>query len=172
MEENNIFEEFEKFWILYPKKVWKKPCFVKFKRIPKKEYKNLFNWLDLYIKKWEKEKTQKRHIPNPLTFLNQERYYDEIYIDERKKDINIRNIKIIKEEEKEKKEIKKTKDEIITFFKKMKKTHQEILKNKTKIEIIIKFPKTWEKEKIRLYYYRARMNFFINEEIKKQKVNT
>ena len=42
--------------------------------------------MDLYCEKWKLEETPKQFIPNPLTFLNQERYYDEIIVDESKKD--------------------------------------------------------------------------------------
>jgi hypothetical protein len=102
---NSIFENFEKFWTKYPKKVWKKTAFQKFKNV--KDFKNLFEWLDQYIKKRELEWTRQEHILNPATFLNQERYYDEIIIDPSKK---IKN-KEIAEKQKEIKEIEQKENE-------------------------------------------------------------
>lgn len=115
--EKTIYENFEIFWEKYPKKVWKKPCQTKFKYI--KDFKNLFLWLELYCKKWEIEGTLKQHIPNPLTFLNQERYYDEIIIDESKKEKNKKLLQEIKEEKKEQEEIRNAKEkrkELIIYY--------------------------------------------------------
>lgn len=75
------FEEtaFNQFWNAYPKKVNKKGCFTSFKRI-----KNLKNELPLILdaverfknsKQWQKDNGQ--FIPNPQTFINQERWKDE-----------------------------------------------------------------------------------------------
>lgn len=114
---NSIYENFEIFWKKYPKKVWKKPCQTKFKYI--KDFKNLFLWLDLYCKKWEIEGTLQQHIPNPLTFLNQERYYDEIIIDESKKEKNKKLLQEIKEEKKEQEEIRNAQEkrkELIIYY--------------------------------------------------------
>ena len=83
IENLSLEQKFESFWLKYPKKVWKKNTYKKFIKI--KDFKNLFLWLEEYIKLWEIEWTPRQYIPNPETFLNQERYYDEIIIDTSKK---------------------------------------------------------------------------------------
>ena len=102
IDEMSFEEKFEYFWILYPKKVWKKPSYNKFKKV--KDFKNLFIWLRQYKEKWKIEETPKQYIPNPETFLNQERYYDEIIIYEKRKELNK---KLIQEKKDEKEKIKK-----------------------------------------------------------------
>lgn len=80
------FEEqaFNEFWTLYPKKVNKKGAYTSFKRI-----KGLRNEMPLILSalerfkassQWQKDNGQ--YIPNPQTFINQERWKDE-YIETR-----------------------------------------------------------------------------------------
>jgi len=75
------FEEqaFNEFWKAYPKKVNKKGCFTSFKRI-----KHLKDEMPLIMaalqnfkasKQWQKDNGQ--YIPNPQTFINQERWKDQ-----------------------------------------------------------------------------------------------
>ena len=75
------FEEtaFNQFWNEYPKKVNKKGCYTSFKRI-----KNLKTEMPLIMealknfknsKQWQKDNGQ--YIPNPQTFINQERWKDQ-----------------------------------------------------------------------------------------------
>lgn len=138
IDKMTLEEKFEYFWEIYPKKVWRKPCRVKFKYV--KDFKNLFLWLNLYIDKWKIEETEKKHIPNPLTFLNQERYYDEIIIDYNKKELNKKRAK---EKELEKEEIKKDqewndiKNELIKIYNSYTPDFREKIK-KEAIEIVKK----------------------------------
>lgn len=75
------FEEtaFNKFWSEYPKKVNKKGCFTSFKRIKnlKFEFPLIMEALENFknSKQWQKDNGQ--YIPNPQTFINQERWKDE-----------------------------------------------------------------------------------------------
>ena len=74
---NNIDQNFEIFWKKYPKKIGKKQAFLKFKKI-----KIDFN---LILKSLENHKRTEqwsniKYIPHPTTWLNQERYNDEIEI--------------------------------------------------------------------------------------------
>lgn len=70
---------FNEFWSEYPKKINKKGCYTSFKRI-----KNLKNEMPLIMSALSKlKKTQQwtkdngQFIPNPQTFINQERWKDE-----------------------------------------------------------------------------------------------
>ncbi len=71
---------FEEFWNLYPKKVNKKKAKDKFCKVCKNEeiFKQLMNGLNIQIKSknWLKENGQ--YIPHPTTWLNGERWMDEI----------------------------------------------------------------------------------------------
>jgi len=72
-------QAFNEFWAAYPKKVNKKGCFTSFKRI-----KHLKDEMPLIMaalknfkasKQWQKDNGQ--YIPNPQTFINQERWKDQ-----------------------------------------------------------------------------------------------
>lgn len=70
-------ERFDAFWDLYPSKVGKKPCQeVWRKRGLDKVASEIMAGLALWVEsaKWQKDGGQ--FIPNPLTFLNQERWRD------------------------------------------------------------------------------------------------
>ena len=71
---------FEEFWNLYPKKVNKKKAKDKFCKVCKNEeiFKQLMNGLTIQIqsKDWLKENGQ--YIPHPTTWLNGERWNDEL----------------------------------------------------------------------------------------------
>ena len=140
-------ENFEQFWALYPKKVWKKPTFLKFKKIT--DFNNFETWFKLYLEKWKVEEMPLEFIPNPLTFLNQERYYDEIIIDRTKKEKYKKIIQARKEEKEEIKEIQKTeiqRQKLIDFYNllndfeknKILKESESIIKNQN--------PKLYEKK--------------------------
>lgn len=75
-------EAFDKFWKLYPKKVGKRACEIKFMNLDKKVFGNLFAGLDLYLKSWKKYIVTKNleFIPHPQTWLNQERWTDEVQV--------------------------------------------------------------------------------------------
>lgn len=115
--QKSLQEKFELFWEKYPKKVWKKPTLQKFKKIT--DFKNLFLGLDLYCEKWKIEEKPKEFIPNPLTFLNQERYYDEIIIDESKKDKYkkiLEQKKEIKQQEKQEREATQKRQALVLYY--------------------------------------------------------
>lgn len=71
---------FETFWKTYPKKVAKKKAECIYKRIAisKKIEDSVIQGLQNYINKWNSEKTDIQYIPNPTTWLNQERWKDDI----------------------------------------------------------------------------------------------
>jgi len=77
-EKNTKKRKFQEFWDLYPRKIWKKDCAKKYKY---EEHDKIMQWLSSYILKWKLEWTKKWFIPHPSTWLNQERWSDEIEIE-------------------------------------------------------------------------------------------
>lgn len=76
---NDIAEWFNEFWQKYPRKVSKKDAFLKFKRVcnSKDTFQAIMNGLDKYIGVWN-ARGDTQFIPHPSTWLNQERWNDEI----------------------------------------------------------------------------------------------
>jgi len=77
-------EHFEEFWTRYPTKVKKKPTLEIWKR------KNLDKMIDIILLDLNKRITKdlrwlEGYIPDPTTYLNQERWTDEIQEPEKKK---------------------------------------------------------------------------------------
>jgi len=82
---------FDKFWSMYPKKVWKKAAETKFMLLKEDVFDNLFTWLKQYLKQWDNriKTNNKEFIPAPAAWLHQERWTDEIDIwQEAKSSIN------------------------------------------------------------------------------------
>lgn len=70
-------ERFDKFWKLYPKHAAKPYAWVMFRRakFSDRKYKEIMEALELQIKyKWIGK--WKNYVPNPATWLNQERWND------------------------------------------------------------------------------------------------
>lgn len=72
---NGLFEEF---WKLYPKKRKKSEARKKFMRIKDEEIEKIMSWLNRYLDYWRKKGTEMQYIPDPTTWINQERWNDEI----------------------------------------------------------------------------------------------
>ncbi len=72
-------EQFKQFWLEYPRKVSKLAAQKKFMKIPKENFKLIMSSLEKY-KKTEQWKETK-YIPHPATWLYQERWEDEIIIE-------------------------------------------------------------------------------------------
>jgi hypothetical protein len=78
-KEKDYYEKsFLKFWDLYNKKIDKKKCFAKWKRLKDEEIEKIFKTLPDYIKSTPDITYRK----NPLTYLNSETWEDEIIIHE------------------------------------------------------------------------------------------
>lgn len=73
---------FQRFWDNYPKKVGKVKAEQLYKRKATSEKKEqaILKGLQRYLTKWRAEKTQKQYIPNPTTWLNGERWDDELEV--------------------------------------------------------------------------------------------
>jgi len=80
-EQEQYVEEFERFWSKYPKKVAKGKCKDKFLKLKESEIETILNTIDKYIN--YKPFEDYTH-PNPLTYLNQRRWEDEIPEEEKK----------------------------------------------------------------------------------------
>ncbi|MCP4986583.1 MAG: hypothetical protein GY928_11175 [Colwellia sp.] len=107
--------DFNQFWLAYPKKVGKPDALKKFKTVYKKSDCN-GNFMNLILNAIELQKKSDqwqnpKYIPNPATWLNQERFNDEVVIDENQ-GLNVTQISILEsrrrrlEEEKKQKELK------------------------------------------------------------------
>lgn len=68
---------FDQFWAAYPKKVGRKPCETKWKS---KKLDALANRIlkDISLRKQRDRQWIAGYVPNPLTYLNQERWEDEL----------------------------------------------------------------------------------------------
>lgn len=74
---NPVVSKFEQFWDIYPKKVGKKPCEQKWKA------RKLDNHIEDILEKVKEQlanddKWLRGYAPDPLTYINQERWNDEI----------------------------------------------------------------------------------------------
>lgn len=68
-------ELFNEFWEKYPKKVGKIKAIKKYQT---KKHDEIMKGLEAYLVYWKKQKTELQYIPNPETWLNQERWKDEL----------------------------------------------------------------------------------------------
>lgn len=78
-EEPNKLCAFDRFWEMYPKKTGRKPCQEKWKKL------KLDGHIELILGKLSKQiknddQWVRGFIPNPLTYLNQERWDDEVMV--------------------------------------------------------------------------------------------
>lgn len=77
---------FEDFWNKYPKKVGKGAARVAYqKAIRTAEHSVIVGGLEKYAGKWKEDRTDIQYIPNPSTWLSQERWNDEVQISNRRK---------------------------------------------------------------------------------------
>lgn len=70
-----INNDFDIFWTKYPKKVSKDKCKDKFTKLPPKDIETILNTIDRYI---QYKPFEDYTHPNPMTYLNQNRWKDEI----------------------------------------------------------------------------------------------
>ena len=79
-EESRIVEStftFESFWSVYPKKVGKKEARKKWDKLTQKQQLEVMSKLPTQVER-DYSRRQKIHIPHPTTYLNGERWNDEI----------------------------------------------------------------------------------------------
>lgn len=85
INKNNINKyicDFNSFWSIYPKKVGKKKSEEIYKRkvVSKEIEDSVLEGVRKYVNKWKAEATDIKYIPNPATWLNQERWEDEVVV--------------------------------------------------------------------------------------------
>lgn len=156
-------DEFYIFWDLYPRKISKKNAYNAWKKIPKDVKNTVILWLKEYMIKRDKENTEIQMIPYPASWLNAERYYDEIIIDEAQWFKEKKMFLQKKEEEKIKKE---DQQKIKDLDQKKYKISPVILQTwrfAIKLEIISKFPNIWQSQSKTKFYYNARIRYYINK---------
>ena len=131
--------------------------------------KNFWLWYQSYIEKWKIEETPKKRIINPLNFIREKRFYDEIIIDESKKDKYkkiIQEQKEIKEEEEQKRKAEEKRKNLIKFYNWLTEKQQEDIKKQADEIIQKQNPKLFEKkglfyEKYKKIIIRSILNKFI-----------
>ncbi len=76
---------FQDFYSLYPRKMARKDAERAWNRLTPTQQKECLKALPNYLKYWKIKETQKDYIPYPATFLNQERWTDELDLEPNKK---------------------------------------------------------------------------------------
>lgn len=77
-KDNNTYSnEFERFWDIYPRKVDKKKAFKSFKTCLKRySLEEILSGTEKYANQIKKDRTDKKFIKHPTTFLNNESFID------------------------------------------------------------------------------------------------
>ena len=71
-------ETFELFWKLYPRRVAKKRAEESWRKIAVYKHCDVIEAIKKHARLWKQSGTEKEYIPFPATWLNQERWTDEI----------------------------------------------------------------------------------------------
>lgn len=74
---NNGHVEFESFWTLYPRKIKKQKALETYIKITDK-HEDIMKGLNAYLREWKRKGTEMQYIPHPVTWLNQQRWNDEL----------------------------------------------------------------------------------------------
>lgn len=78
---------FEQFWTLYPKKAGKKPAQASWRKVKREDYQKVLDALARHRKSEQWTKNNGQFIPNATTWLNQERWDDEVSMNSERKEI-------------------------------------------------------------------------------------
>jgi hypothetical protein len=79
-----ITEMFEEFWALYPRKIAKAVARKAFARLSEQQQLDACKAIDDHLAYWKVKETELEFIPHPATWLNQERWEDELVIEPKK----------------------------------------------------------------------------------------
>ena len=80
---------FEKWWILYDKKVGKNDALKKWIKVVRgKEAKTIYEKIMDHTKKYIEEQDQKQYRKNPTTYINQKSWLDEVIVKDKKIDLD------------------------------------------------------------------------------------
>lgn len=80
-------EAFEKFWAMYPKKMGRKPAEASWRKVKPEDYDKVMRALTRHRKSEQWTKNNGQFIPNATTWLNQERWDDEVVGSSERKEI-------------------------------------------------------------------------------------
>ena len=83
-----ITEMFEEFWSLYPRKIAKAVARKAFARLTEQQQLDACKAIDDHLAYWKAKETELEFIPHASTWLNGERYFDEIVIEPKKEKID------------------------------------------------------------------------------------
>jgi hypothetical protein len=72
---------FDEFYKKYPRKMGKKDAQKAWNKLKPEDRQLAIKAIDLHIKYWEHTNTDRAYIPYPATWLNSERFHDEIIIE-------------------------------------------------------------------------------------------
>ena len=62
--------EFEEFWLAYPRKIEKKNCYITWRRLTKKQQKEVIIAAKNYFLAMQREQREEEYIKHPKVFLN------------------------------------------------------------------------------------------------------
>ena len=79
---------FEEFWALYPRKIAKAVARKAFSRLSEQQQLDACKAIDDHLAYWKAKETELEFIPHPATWLNQERWEDELVIEPKKEKID------------------------------------------------------------------------------------
>lgn len=79
---------FEEFWAAYPRKVAKAVARKSFSRLTEQQQLDACKAIVNHIAYWKAKETELEFVPHPATWLNQERWEDELVIEPKKEKIS------------------------------------------------------------------------------------
>jgi len=75
---------FDEFWTAYPRKIAKAVARKAFARLSEQQQLDACKAIDDHLAYWKAKETELEFIPHPATWLNQERWEDELVIEPKK----------------------------------------------------------------------------------------
>lgn len=75
---------FDEFWALYPRKIAKAVARKAWSRLNQQQQLDAAKAIQTHIEYWASKETELEFIPHPATWLNQERWEDELVIEPKK----------------------------------------------------------------------------------------
>ena len=75
---------FDEFWTAYPRKIAKAVARKAFARLTEQQQLDACKAIDDHLAYWKAKETELEFIPHPATWLNQERWEDELVIEPKK----------------------------------------------------------------------------------------
>jgi hypothetical protein len=79
---------FDEFWSLYPRKIAKAVARKAFAKLTEQQQLDACRAIDDHLAYWKAKETDLEYIPHPATWLNQERWEDELVIEPKKEKID------------------------------------------------------------------------------------